>query len=419
MKTNTRKRMTTARASVAVVALATVGAVSMACGSEDGSTRTGIPAGAFLVSTTQFLPDGARTNVVAFDSLQAGTEVDYDGGLELGGVPNIFAYHDGRAFGLGLGEEPTIVRYDIEGDELVESGRLSLANYGLSSAFNRAGLVPVFDAERAWFIDQGTRTVIVWNPTTMTAESSFPIDGIEQDGGSPDFEYYPVRRGDELLLAMRYRDIDAGTWLPRSAVAVLDIEESRVKDVATTDRCGDFLHSMVAANGDIYYASGNLGTAAQLVLGDASGLTEPPCMLRIRAGNTQFDPDFYVPLSDLAAGMPAGLLVPGQDDVAYIKGLDTTMIDLESATDYRADVWRQPAWRWFRIELGATTGGELIESFPPSLGSGTEVRVGGVSYITAVSDDGADTTLVEFGPDDAPVEHITVRGFPYNVLSLR
>ena len=391
--------------------------LAFGCGN-DGDSQPTVPSfdtGRYVVSTSIFLPDSNFTLLLSVDSLEEGTEVDYETALEFGGVSNIFPYKN-SVFAQGLNEEPVLIRYDRSDGRWVESARLSMANLGIASGFNRAGRVPIFDDERGWFIDQDSLTVVVFNPTDMTLIDSFSLEALRVDGYSADLEYYPNQRGDQLLIAARYRNFEAGTWLGRSAVATLSISQNRLLDVAIDETCGDILHSARAPNGDIYYASGSLGTAAQLVLGDASGLDDPPCMRRVRAGETQFDPTFRVELADLAGGRPAGLMVPGEDDRVYIRAVDTTLLDLPAAEDFRADVWRQPAWSWYEVVLGEEQADRRLDGIPLSSGVGNDLRIDGTTYLTQVDGETNDTTLVRINENGTLTRGITLRGFPYNIV---
>lgn len=296
----------------------------------------------------------------------------------------------------------------------MERESISLAAHGLAFMWRDPGLVPFIAPDKAYVIDAETSSVVMWDPEAMQLTGSFVIDGVV-DASYPDtgFEPDPTRRGDQLLIAATHSNETATA--PFSTLIVLDVQSDRVVSVVREERCGGLWNSVQASNGDIYYATGAWDAAQHHALGEA--VATAPCLVRVKAGETAFDPDFFVRASDLTLGRATGGLVGGRDDTAYVKALDESL--LPEGADFDT-IWSGAAWQWWRLDLGAGGGGAVpVDDIVAAAAGGGELSVEGRAYALNVAADLAETTLFDMSADAGPEEMLSVRGWPYGVVRVR
>lgn len=395
--------------------------LALVCGCGDEATVIGGDPNAgqpsdeplYAIASTSFGVEGETSYVALVPSLSAGTSIDYDQVLEIAGGASLFGRSGERFFGLGQGEEPTITRFDVGADGVpVQAGELSLLSYGLSNTWFDPGLVPILSETKAYVIDSTQMQVIVWNPSTMTVTGSFPLDGVALPDHETLFEPDPTLRDGQLLVVALHNREDATA--PVSTLVTLDVETDQVQ-VARDERCGGLWDSVLDSSGDLYLATGVWDAAQNRTLGAAT--SGPPCLLRVRAGQTVFDPDYYVAMSELAAGQTAGALVGGTGDRAYIKVLDEAGLGEIDAASFD-EVWSGAHWQWWSIELGASGLAEATASLPPSAAASGMLSVDGAAFVRNGTADLSETTLLDMsGPE--PRAEMTMRGFPYGIVRVR
>ncbi|HEU4579019.1 MAG TPA: hypothetical protein VFS67_12235 [Polyangiaceae bacterium] len=368
----------------------------------------------YAVTGTSFGPEGNSSYVALVSSLAPDTRIDYRRVLELPGGTSLFGSDRDGFFAVGAEEQPTITRFDVgDAGGFLQRDTLSLAPYGLGYMWRDPGLVPFIAADKAYVIDAQTASVVIWNPAAMVLTGSFAIDGV-LDPAFPDtaFEPDPTRRGDQLLIAATHSSETASA--PFSSLVVLDVQRDEVVSVAREERCGGLWNSVQAANGDIYYATGAWDAAQHRAYGEA--VAAAPCVVRVKAGETTFDPDFLVRASELTLGSATGALVAGPGDTAYVKALDESL--LPPAADFDA-LWSAAAWRWWRLDLGTRAGAAPVDGIEPASAGGGELSVEGKAYVLNVAQDLAETTLFDLSAAGGPQRMLTVRGWPYGIVRVR
>jgi len=368
----------------------------------------------YAITGTTFGPEGNSSYVALVPSLERDTEIDYGSVLEVAGGASIFGLDGQRFFAVGYDDQPAITRFDIdEQNRFVERESVSLQGYGLDSMWRDPGLVPILSDTKAYIVDSDTRSVVVWDPASMLVSGSFALDGVA-DAAYPDlaFEPDPTRRGDELLIVATHQSETATA--PFSTLIVLDTANDRVASVVREERCGGLWSSVQVANGDTYFATGPWDAAQNHALGAA--VAGPPCVVRVKAGESVFDPEYFVTASELTLGRATGGLVSGPNDTAYVKALEESQ--LPAGADFDA-VWGGAAWHWWQVDLAAATPATLVEDLPSSSAGGGELVVQGRAYALNVAADFATTTLVDMGGEAGPSEQLTVRGWPYGIVRVR
>jgi hypothetical protein len=369
----------------------------------------------YAVGASVFGAEGNSSYVALVPSLERSVAIDYGQVLEVSSASSIFGPEKGSFFAVGLDEAPTITRYDITSDaRFVERETLDLANYGLGYMWRDPGLVPFLSESKAYVIDAAELQVVIWDPAAMVVLGSFSIDGVaDADYPVTRFEPDPTFRGDELLIVATHSTADATA--PFSTLISLDTKNDRVTRVVREERCGGLWDSVKDAKGDVYFATGVWDATQNRVLG--SDVAAAPCLLRVKAGDSGFDPDYTVDPASIG-GYAAGGLVSGGGNAAYIKVLDETALPPIRAEDFNA-VWSGAVWQWWRFELGSSRVATPVTSLPLSNGGGGELSVDGKTYVRNTDADFSRTTLLDMSADGDPIEQLSLRGYPYGIVRVR
>jgi hypothetical protein len=370
----------------------------------------------YAISSSVFSDEGNTSYVALLPSLARATTIDYARVLEVGSASSIFGPDQGSFFAVGLDEAPTVTKYEISADAgFVERETLDFSRYGLTYMWRDPGLVPFLSAQKAYVIDNRELLVVIWNPAAMEIIGSFSLAEVEDpDYPLTRFELDPTFRGDELVVLVSHSTED-DRGAPYSTVMTIDIVSDRLTSVVHEERCGGLWDSVKDSKGDIYFASGTWDAAQNRVFG--SDVQAPPCIVRMKAGESGFDPDYFVDSASIG-GYAAGGLVSGGGDTAYIKVLDEAALPPIDAEDFDA-VWGGEVWRWWRFELGSSEPATPVSSLPLSNGGGGELMVEGKTYVRNATADFASTTLLDMSAEGEPAAGLTLRGYPYGIVRVR
>jgi len=397
----------------------TIMAFGFAAGCDSAESDDPFVGGRFAVTATIFQPDGETSLVGLVDDPGVPAELDPARAVEVGGAAAIFGLDGTAVFSLGSSDSPTLTRYEVKPDgELVQRREvMSLAPYGITSGFKRPELVPFVSAAKAYWIDDVSLQVVVWDPSEMTLTSSFSLSSAEREGLFLEVGEAVVRQDGSVVVSVNYRQEDEGE--AGQAVAILiDSANDSVTGVVTDDRCGGTLDIAAQDDGTLYFAS-NAFAASLHALQRPQGYPSP-CILRIQAGETRFDPEFHVAIPDLTDGHSGGNLVMGVDGHAYVLALHTELLDaaIGPETDLFAP-WESTAWRWWRVDTGFATPGVLLEEAPIRSGASRVLRAGGREFIAHANIETGTSTLLVPTADGDLQPGLVVNGYPYGLIALR
>ncbi|HTU59716.1 MAG TPA: hypothetical protein VMF89_14795, partial [Polyangiales bacterium] len=115
------------------------------------------PSEAFLFASS--VPDGESSQLYMLALSELSGEVDLTQGIELPGTSSIFSKL-GSVF-VGNPEDVTVTRYEVDAaNQFVKGKHFSMTGKGVTTVDQ--SLFFVLDAKRAYYIDAGTRQIIVW-----------------------------------------------------------------------------------------------------------------------------------------------------------------------------------------------------------------------------------------------------------------
>jgi len=393
-----------------------VSALPVACSGSDASEVT-LASGRHAIVTTIFQADGQTSLLGVVDDPTLPAVFDVARAAEVGGSAALFG-RDGRSvFALGSSDSATLTRYELsEAGALQARAALSLQPYGIGSAFKRPELVPFVSDTKAYWIDDVSGQVVVWNPTEMTVTGSFSIAAAERDGYVLELGE-ATARGELVVVSANYR-ADDETEAGQAVALVLDTATDTLSEIATDDRCGGTLDIAAAEDGSLYFAS-NSFAASLYALGRPANYPEP-CILRFAPEERRFDPAFYISTLALTGGRPAGQLVVGSEGRAYMLAFDADLLaaPIDASTDIFAP-YEAAAWRWWTVELGVASPGVMVDGVGVRSAANRVLSAGGREYVANLDNATGRTTLLVPQPGGALSPGLEISGYPYGLLALR
>ncbi|MEY4548371.1 MAG: hypothetical protein RL685_4566 [Pseudomonadota bacterium] len=194
------------------------------------------------------------------------------------------------------GEASTYTRYTVdEALALVSGPRVSFGSFGVTGP----ALTHFADAQHAYTMLSDAEALVVWNPTSMEVLGSTSTAALF-DPDYPRVEYgEPVGFGEYVAWPILWSDYDNLRFKPEVGVALVAREPGVAPIVLRDGRCGAGWSLFKDEAGDLY-AIGNGYFGFAHFFGEGATSYPDDCVLRIRAGQTEFDPNYARNLSQLA-----------------------------------------------------------------------------------------------------------------------
>ncbi|MCA9558971.1 MAG: DUF4374 domain-containing protein, partial [Myxococcales bacterium] len=302
-------------------------------------------------------PEGRNIYLGAFPEVPEG-ELDRSKMIEL--ANNDVDFNDGYAYDFSR-ETGTYTRYSVDADlQMVEGPKLSLANLGLTGG---RGTAFVSNTRAYNYGTSGASLVVaVFDPTAMELTGTIPADALANDDFALGIVGKPAIFGDYVAFAVDWLDRANLRTYDKAAVALVkkDSDDEPVF-LVEDDRCAGAYETFVDASGDLY-AMGTASGGYFGLYGVEPADLPPACALRIKAGETTFDPDFYVDL-EAATGTRA---VYG---AWHIAGHDMLVMGLQDGGDLPApeDYLAEALFEAYVVDLDTGTSRRL-EGIPAAQG---------------------------------------------------
>lgn len=368
----------------------------------------------YIVGTVLTTADVSRNFIGTSRSLSTDTDFDVANAVETDGGEVFGQPGTERVFTTSW-ESPVITRWTVDEDGSIgDPRRVSFANLGLFDTFGAANSVFVGE-DRAYFAST-IGEVVVWDSSNMTVVDTI---GMEVDSiGSFEPSLNLVLRvvDDRLLATVHYQNSQDWTEFgDQVLLVVVDLGTHEVTGVETEERCNFLVGATANTNGDLYYSPPSFYAPPRALRGPDYGAD--PCVLRVRAGTTEFDTGFSTDLSQLLDGRPAGDLRFVDDDFAFVRVWHPELVTAPTETNWE-DVRHEAGFRWWTIDFGANVASEVVEQT-----SGAEnvelYAVEGRVYTSTFAEDFSTTTLTRLGPDGELYTGLTVPGALSGVFRLR
>ncbi len=384
------------------------------CGSDASSAGAAHDGQAplYLISTSVLTDDLSTSYLTVVDSLAAGPQLQLDNALEFSNGGRAFgAPKDGVVYVTSY-EDPTLTEVKVRADGTLDKGRvLSFLNQGISDTTG-ANVLYFISPTKAYFVSQETQEIVVWDPSEMAVIKAIPLE-IPILPSSTFVRFYPqpIVVGDKLLLISSESD-DNDIYAP-PVITVVDYEHDRVLSNERESRCPGLGTSALDARGDRYFAQDGYAVGVHFKFPDKA---PAPCLLRIRAGETSFDPGWSRALdTDLGTQIWTGA-TPGPDGKFYVQAIAEDAPAVVAAEDPYGVSVAEP-WSWYSMSDGDAEPRRVTGDSPPTPPLFPDMLVGDTRYVTIW--DETDTTLLDLTSASAPRNALPVRGFVYNIVQVR
>lgn len=395
---------------------AILGVLASACGDAPdriGTAATPTPNGGpmYLIQTRTFSPEGTTGALIPTPSLDG--PIDYSLALEQPGGGVLYAERGVGMFLIGSGEEPVITRYELDAqDRLVRGQSLSFANEGVVYLY--AGSVTFVNPNKAYYYDLDQLQAIAFDPTRMVITGTVSLAGAEREGYFTSFGDAVLRPDGIYFPAQWYTDPDWDRVPSGSMLVHLDPETDEVT-MTSDSRCTSMLFSMTTTGGDTYWFSEMFNAFARTARGPENGF--PDCALRLRAGESSFDPDWQLDTGSRTGGAPSVAVLPGGGTQMWFRVYDAAAGNLPTSATY-ADFDTAQAWQWYLLDVAGDAPALRNDQRPPSSMSAIGMYVDDRSFTTSDAADNSESVLLEL-TQDAFVERARVRGVIDEVARIR
>ncbi len=289
-------------------------------------------------------PTGAATAgyVQAIDrTMFDGRLIDNSKALEYQSIPRLVTM-GGNVY-VGPRTEPTLLRFSVDDNlALTQTGSLSVMAYGAS--FIDIGFIPDIGPAKAYYLAGPTQKAVIIDPTTMTIKGDFDISGAQRNGFMGKALHQGIFQYEETVVGNRAFESTVSStsmpvaFYPKMTVSVYDTTNDKLLKVIEDDRCYGPSTMVKAENGDVYVSSYSFSGKIYQTPGYDY---RPTCLLRINAGQDDFDPNFFVSFPDLLGGRECPRWYPVNGRYSYCTAVQ--LADLKAAantSNVNGEIWK-------------------------------------------------------------------------------
>ena len=300
---------------------------------------------AYLMLHTVSSPEGRQNYVFVEPSLDVG-DLDNKKGREISGASRAAAL--GGSVYLFDGDELTIERFNVAADRTLNPvGKLSVQSLGFSFFGEASTFV---SPTRAYHIQTPeVGLAVIWDPSTMKIVKTIDVTASKGEEFTDWYVTPGFVRGDHLFSAVFNTKRDGDRYLtdPRVRFLVFDVKTDELVADISDDRCGpggDGYNYGIDSNGDLYVVGDGTFGVFELF---GVPKSKPACVLRIKAGETDFDPDFVQVMEDMMPDRTAGAGFWYIDSLGKFVTMSRAKgMELANETEYLA----QTDWRPYFID---------------------------------------------------------------------
>lgn len=350
---------------------------------DDGQPR-------FLVFSTVDTDDARLGYFAMTTSLDGDVPIDISKGIEEAGGGRLYVEPGVGTFMIGSGETPSITRYEVSDDgAFVRGETISFANQGVSNLADNAILF--IDASTAYFRDRAQLQLIRFDPTRMEIVDTFPIEGVAREGFSANFGT-AIRREDGVYFPMSYYDPNDYGHVPEQSVLVRLDPDTGETTVTSDSRCTS-LEKGIEVDGDAYWFSSESNALGWRADPPRKG-SRPDCALRVRAGETSFDPTYMLDVTTRTGGTPSLAAVPAGGSGIWFRVLDESLTPVPEEAEV-SDIAGLAGWQWQLLDVASDAPATRNDDRPPGGYYTYGFVVDGRSFTTESSADYSSTKLIE------------------------
>jgi len=377
-------------------------------GGAAGSPSASEPSPAVMVVGQVYSPDGYFSYVKAFPDVPEG-DVDFSTFREFGNA-NAYA-HAGYVF---VEEDGILKRFDVsEDNELIDGPSFSWQEFGVPDA-NASYTVFATD-DRAYTLAPQLGVIVVWNPLTMKLTGSIPVE-LDRPASMETWAYDGHVVGDNVIWNVFSGDFTGLEIHPAMTLVIADRKTDAAVKIIEDSRCLPGGPSRVDDAGD-YYVQGTGYFGYFYAYGDA-GPDARTCLLRVNAGETDFDPEFSLDFEELTGSYvnEPWIHVEGSQSVAKVWDPN---LEIPEDPDL---FWDNPAFRPVLLDTEAQTSGPYADFEGWKSVAGNYFTVDRKNYFQLSKTgyaEGGNTDVVEMRPDGVVRKFHLVDGFLIGMQRIR
>ncbi len=347
-------------------------------------------------------------NVV--DDLSSDATYDLDTAVPFEGDFTFTGY--GGAVYVGLEAQPVIEKWEVDDAGLLQKvDTVSFEAYGVVETFGASHtVIQIVDDETGWYFDHDSAKVYVFDPSDMSTDGvtydySAIYEGLDFDANDwPDIGD-TSRFGDYVVVPMFWYDGTDDTIPLETRIALVSTEDGSVT-IAKDTRCAGSNVISNDGDGNVYFGP-HAAASLWWLAGEAGDAV--PCIIRIKAGETEVDQDYLVEFPEISGGKAVSSLFQGPGNSAYVYQYEGT--DTAASARFTDD------WTLYRIELGADDPEYTkVAGWPSGNGTGIgfNLRVGEEQrfYLTSTTEEGAKSAYYELLADGSVEEGLNFTIFP-------
>lgn len=344
---------------------------------------------AIMLAGQVYTPDEYLTYVGVFPKVPTGN-VSFEKFREFGNANAstfggyVFVEEDGR-----------VKRFSVDEDlQLVDGPEFSWQDFGIASA--NASYTVFVSVERAYTFAPELDVIVVWSPEDMELIDSIELDFPERPADMETWASDGHLVGDRVVWNVFSGSFESNTVHPAITLVIADANDSDAPvEIVEDDRCLPGGPSRVDEDGD-YYVHGEGYFGYFLAYGGVPDART--CILRMKAGETELDPDYLVDYKEVLGSYISEQWIHVTGDQFLANAWDPDLPLPEDPEEF----WGNEALR----PLLADIGDESAEPYPHLEGKesvdGTTRELDGVSYYQ-LSDtgyvEGGNTDVVALRPD--------------------
>lgn len=278
-----------------------------------------------------------------------------DNAVELTGSSNTFSF-DGALFATPFGAPANLVKYTVQSDSIPqEEERIVVPGANTFSTL-------YFKSEHVAYgtVAGGISKLIIFDPTTMRITDEVSLSTVTQRFPEATRTYYldMMERDGKLFMGVHYEQNFAPVN-DSAFVAVIDLNTNQVEKVIADGRTGMVFGGQAPNAGMIQDASGDIFVQA---LGTTqAGGKSPSGILRIKNGQTDFDPDYFFDLESVVGNICYGIY--------HTSGGRTFTANVQDETDFWEYLTNQPQFKYVEVDLNDKSSKGDVPGLPTTYGS--------------------------------------------------
>jgi hypothetical protein len=400
------------------VALRAFPLLCMACADDPADSSSAAVDTAYLAATNVSNGDDWSTLIGGLSSLERSQAT-------LAHAHEFFGFADAIAdparpgvYFVSSAESPTIQRFELGVDGPVPGETLSFAQWGLSAAPGSTETAFAPDGT-AYSVNYDNEVVIAWDPDEMSIRRTIDLNGLTHEGYA---SVYPISiqiRDGRLFLPVSFINFESVEVLPLTVLGVVDLATDEVTLHEDT-RCSGIRSLFGGPDGALYGATDGF-FATQKRLHDQG---TAPCVLRIKEGDTSYEPDYQLAQRELVESEIVGDLSVSADGTRFFfNAFDEGVSPIAEDAIY-SEVASAAGWTLYEVSSERITDGDAgaasrVEGLSPGARNGLRYNIAERSWITIDQEDYASSQLFDVSTPGKLKEGVTVMGSLGRVVPMR